>query len=291
MWFRLGPVGDLRSIPPVERDQSVDVDSDAPVAEHVTLTGARSQDRMGVVRSTWVLPWPYLTPAEVREVDAMRRGLLGGPLWLIDPLEPNVAPAAVATVGTERKGGDGWTAESGSRGWARATVPPPAGVDNVGVMQWSRSTIADTLSTGRSTVEQRVPLLPEGGPVSAASMVRLTTGSPIQVRFGIDLWDAADTRTTSLAPVVTLPAGQTTYVELAHTVTPPSTAVTWAPVWTVAAGQPASTVQVRAVSMGYGSTPPPYSLGGGAARVFIRALSTTYDDDETITAKLTVVES
>lgn len=290
MWFHLGPAGDMRGLPPVEsRDQSVDVDTNAPVAEHQSLSGARTQDRMGVHRSVWQLPWPYLTVAEVADLERMRRGLLGGSLWLIDPLEPNLAPAAVATCGTEGKSPTGWASESGSRTWLRVGLDRAPDTDNVGVIVWSRSTIADTLSIGRETPDQRVPLLGDGGQVVAAARLRRTSDDPVALAPVLDFFDLDGARTTLTGPTVTLTG--TGWVQVVLVAAPPAGAVTVDPAWSIAAGEPASTVQINAVALGYGTTPPPYSPGGGAARVFIRALAKTYDDDETITAKLTVVES
>lgn len=287
MYFHLGPLGDLRELPPIERDQNVDAAADAPAVEHVSLTGARIVDRLGPHRRVWDLSWVYLAPDEVDVIDSLRRGLLGSPLWLIDPQRPNLAAPQVATAGTERRSTDGWTSSAGARRWKRLEALPP-GVRAVGAIEWERATVADVLSTGRSTAAQRIPLLPYGGPVSVSSYLRRTSVVSTQVAIGIDWFTATGTRTTSLAPVVAPP--QNTWVDVGHTATPPAGAVSFAPVWSVAAGQPASKFDVTGVRAGHGPTVPSPSVGGGAAQVYPRAMPENYPSQDETSCSLTLVE-
>lgn len=287
MQFYLGPLGDLRALPVIERDQKVDAPAAATIGEHTSLTGARTVDRMGPHRRTWQLSWVYLSPDEVDDIDSIRRGLLGSPLWLVDPQRPNLAAPQVATAGTERRTVDGWTSTAGARRWKRLEARP-AGVRAVGAIEWERATIADTLSVGRTLTALRTPLLRDGLPVSVAARIRRTSTVATQVRAGIDLFHADGSRTTVLAAAVT-PA-QNEWIDLPLSTTPPSTAVAFAPCWSVEAGQPASVFQIAAVRCGYGSTPPAPSTGGGAALVYPRAMPETYRWQDQSDAGLTLVE-
>lgn len=287
MYFYLGPLGDLRELPPIERTETVSADADAPISEHVSLSGARVLDRMGPHRRTWDLSWMYLAPDEVDEIDSLRRGLLGAPLWLVDPQRPNLAAPQVATAGTERRSTDGWTSQAGARRWKLLDTRPP-GVRSVGAIEWERATIADILSVGRSTPTQRTPLLPGGGPVSVSGYLRRTSATATQVQVGIDFWLADGNRSTTLAAVTT-PA-LNVWTDLGYSATPPAGAVAFSPVWSVAAGQPASIMQITGVRTGHHATAPAPSVGGGAALVYPRKLPETYPSQDEISCGLTLVE-
>lgn len=288
MYFHLGPLGDLRELPPIERDQTPGATAEAPVSEHVSLTGSRVLDRLGPHRRVWELSWVLLGPDEVDEIDALRRGTLGWPLWLIDPQRPNLAPAQVATAGAERRSTAGWTSQAGARRWKQLSARPDPSVRSVGAIEWERATIADTLSVGRSTSSQRVPLLPYGGPVSVAAWVQRTSPLAAQVQVGIDWWYSDGSRASTFA-TATAP-GLNTWVDLSYTATPPATAVAFSPVWSVAAGQPASIFQIAGVRCGHGATPPDPSSGGGSAQVYPRNLPESYVGQELTNCGLTLVE-
>lgn len=288
MYFHLGALGDLRELPPIERDQTVDATAAATIGEHVSLTGARIIDRLGPHRRVWELTWVYLTRDQVDEIDSLRRGLLGWPLWLVDPQRPNLAPPQVATAGTERRSTAGWTSQAGARRWVQLPTVPNATVRSVGAIEWERATIADVLSVGRSTTTQRTPLLPGSGPVSVSAYLRRTSAAAAQVQVGIDFWLADGNRSTSLATATT--PGQNVWIDLGHSATPPAGAVAFSPVWTVAAGQPSSIFQISGVRVGYGATPPAPSTGGGTALVYPRTLPETYPSQDEISCGLTLVE-
>jgi len=289
VYFSLGALGDLRELPPIERDQVVQGTAEAPTSEHVSLTGARILDRLGPHRRTWELSWVLLTPDEADEIDSLRRGLLGWPLWLIDPQRPNLLAPQVATAGSERRSTDGWTSQAGARRWKQLDTRPDPSVQAVGAIEWERATIADVLSVGRSTPAQRVPLLPNGAAVSVASWLRRTSPLSAQVQLGIDWWAVDGSRTTTFASAVS-PATQNAWLDLSYSGVPPAGSVAFSPVWSVAAGQPASIFQVAGVRAGHGPVPPAPSVGGGSALVYPRALSETYPSQDEISCGLTLVE-
>lgn len=265
MYFHLGPLGDLRALPPIESDATVDASAAGPFAEHVSLYGSRTIDRLGPRRRTWALQWSYLVATEIDELGALAGGLLGGPLWVVDPSRPNLLPTQVATAGTERRSADGWTVVNGSRTWVRLTARPP-GVQSIGAIAWSRATITDVLSVGRTTVRQRVPLRAGDTTVSVAASLARVSSVAVAVAIGIDAWDADGDLTTSFATPVTVGSN---WSVLTHSWTVPAGTVSFAPVWSIAAGQPTSTVLVAGVRAGYGATPPAASSGGGVARVYV----------------------
>ncbi len=290
MYFYLGPLGGLRELPPIERDQQVAADADAPLAEHVSLTGARIVDRMGPHRRVWDLSWVYLTPDEVDEIDSLRRGLLGTPLWLIDPQRPNLATPQVATAGTERRSTDGWRSQAGARRWVRLPAAArPTAVRAVGAIEWERATVADFLDVGFTTPANRTPVAPGGGPVSVAGYLRRTTASAVQVQIGVEQFDAAGNylRLTQ-GPPITLT--QNTWVDMSYTHTPAADVASFAPYWFINAGQPASIHQVTGVRCGYGTQPPAPSVGGGAAQVYPRAMPENYPSLGEIDTGITLVE-
>ena len=289
MQFYLGPLGDLRALPVIERDQTVEAAAGAVLAEHESLSGSRTVQRMGPHRRTWDLSWVYLTLDEADEIDALRRGLLGSPLWLVDPNRPNLLPPQIATAGCERRSTAGWTSSSGLRSWRRVTdLPARVRPRMNGVIEWERtSTTVGALSVGRNTRAQQTPALPHGGMVVVAGWVRRTSATPSAVRFGLDVWNAAGARSTYLGSSVT-PGG---WVDLTYTMMLPPGSAAFSPVWLVDAGQPAATLQVTAPRAGYGAIAPDPSSGGGAAVVYVRNMPETYPSLGEVSTGLTLVES
>lgn len=294
MIFYLGPLGDLRALPPIESDQTVDATADAPVGEHRSLSGSRTQDRLGPHRRVWQLNWVYLEVDDTDLIDALRRGHLGSPLWLLDPQRPNLAPAQIASAGSERGSADGWETQTGTPRWKPALLDPatrPDGVRPVGVIEWTRATAADDLSVGRAHPAQRAPTPPGGAPVAASSWARVVSDTAVELAVGIETWDQDGTAIPQfvLDPVTLTPGDP--WVELPVTTEPTGPAASFAPYWSIAAAQPTCTVQVCGIRYGHGSTPPAPSSGGGSAQVFVREMPETYPGQDEISSSLTLVEA
>lgn len=269
MIFHLGPLGDLQELPIIERDVEPTASSDAPGAEFVSLKGARSRDRIGPHRASWELEWKYLTVDEYDVLDALRRGHMGGPLWVVDPNVPNLANAQIATGGTEERSVRGWSTVSGARRWLRPATRQ-ADVRERGAVEWTKATAQDELATGREREEYRVPTPPDGGPmVVGARMLRSDAPAGVLVQPGVDLWTPAGSRSTSV-----LAAGRTVtgvWTDVVFRIASTAGFASLAPMWR--AGAYSAGFYVAAVRVAWGTELPRPSRGGGSAVVTFPSLT------------------
>lgn len=276
MYFYLGPPGRMFALPVIERDGEVPAGRTAPVGTFTSLKGAKSQDRLGPYRGAWELPYVYLGRAEYDLLDALRRGHLGGPLRLIDPQFPNLLPAQIATGGTDESSALGWSTIAGSRRFVRPQSIP-LDLLAIGAIEWTKAAAQDELATGRDVSTYRMPTPPNGGPVTvAARMLRADVPAELAILPGIDSWNAAGARTTTLAAARTV-AGS--WGDVVSTVTPPAGAVEWSPMWRAPAGT-AAVLDVAGVRAGHGTTAPGPDRGGGSAEVLIVDLPLTYPSQD-----------
>lgn len=267
MIFHLGPVGDLRQLPVVERTEAVDAGRAQAADLHAALSGRKTRDVLGRARGRWVLPWRYLDPDQMALLSAIRAGRLGSPLRLIDPDRPNLSHPNVATGGSEERSTAGWLASYGTLAW-QAVTDPPTGVLAHGAVAWTRpGTAAGDLAPGRVGGEYRAPAL-GGQQIRFSAFVRATAGT-FDAAFGVDHFDAAGGRTTAVGVPATVP---TTWAEVSYTWTPGAGRVSAAPVWRIADLQAAGTMQVTGVAAVYGATALPWREGGGAPVVLVDSL-------------------
>jgi hypothetical protein len=283
MQFWLGPAGDLQPLPIVEHTETVQASAPATVAEQLSASGRRTRDHLGPPRGTWVIPWRYLTGAQLASLETIVGGHRGRPLWLLDSQRPNRAHRTIADAGTSVRSAAGWEPlDASSAGWL-AITDPPLGVPLRGVVTWTRATTAQAhLATARTRSSQRTPLA--GG--EAVRLVSWARGT-VAVAPGVDVWTTAGVLASTFGTAVTL--HPTNWTQLGITHTPTGTDVTVAPVWRVAAGQAASTVQLTAVLVAPLSAAADWTPGGGAPQVHA-ALEHTYVSLDEIDVTLTAVE-
>lgn len=97
--YYLGPLGVMSPLPPFPARFEPEVTVRVPVADHVSLEGRSTQDRLGRVRRAWACRWEWLTEDEELRIQAALRGQAGGGLRLLDPRKRNIATEDISTTG------------------------------------------------------------------------------------------------------------------------------------------------------------------------------------------------
>lgn len=286
MQFHLGPVGALHALPIVERTEQVAATRDQPGGIFTAYDGTRTQQVTGRARGRWVISWVLLSPTQYAVLSALRAGRLGSPLRLIDPERPNLAHPHIATGGSEERSAEGWWASTGTRDWVPIS-DPPAGVLADGALAWTRpSTAAGDLAPGRTGHSYRYPVL-NSQDMRFSQWVRATTGS-VTASLGADHFATSGALTTVVGAAATVP---TSWTELSYLWTPTAGRVAAAPVLRIAAGQPATTVQVTGVQVVYGAAGQPWQEGGGAPVVLVESLTELRPGAGEVDTVLTLIEA
>jgi hypothetical protein len=267
--FHLGPDGDLRALPIIERTEQVDATRAETAGISRSLTGQVTKDVLGRARGRWELRWMYLTGEQTALLSALRAGRLGRTLRLLDPDRPNLMHVRLATGGSEERSTDGWYTSAGTLTWQQVTGLP-ADLLTDGAISWERTTTAESvLAPGRLGPAYRAPVL-DGQAVRFSLWLRATSGTP-SASIGVDHYDTAGTRVTeTAAAAITVP---TTWTEWSYTWTPGAGRVSAAPLLHIAAAQAASTVQVTGAQAVYGTAAQPWREGGGAPLVVVENLA------------------
>lgn len=168
--FYLGPAGDLRPLP------SPDNGVERPVSRfggtHEALSGARTMDTTGH-RATYTLDIPAVTPELGAFLDGLYYGTVAGPLYLLDPLSPNLLPRMQAQLAPFQAG---LVVTSG--GLARVDETAPARVP-VAALEWSAYTPPATLRFAWR------PVLP-GEDITVSVLARAVTSGTVATVLTIE---------------------------------------------------------------------------------------------------------
>lgn len=277
VWW-LGPLDGIRALPSPSLGTPPDATPVRTGGVHRSLTGRPTLDRLGVHR-TWVLGWPYLDADTRSWLTLLHAGLLEGPLWLLDPSEPNRLPRQIATTGGVEHAPDGFRVSAGHLTWAPAPLTPPATPRPVGsgALKW---TVPE--SGGRLRTETTVPLLP-GDTVTLAATATAAAASPVHLTAHLYDGDGAPVAEILGEPATPGSDG----ARLALTViAPPGAVAISAGLETTAAG----TVTTSAWSLTPAATAPDWTPGGGAAVVLCDALAVRYPVPGSFATTLTLLE-
>jgi hypothetical protein len=265
-WY-LGPLGAMVSIPLPQAPMDV-----APAllgGVHTSLMGVVTVDRLALPRS-WPMVWPYLTEDELVYLEMVGRGVVPGPLRLIDPMRRNRLAGRVATGGSLSRSAVDFTQTGGSTPTWLAVTDPPATVPVRGVISWQRTTTAAGSLTTANTVD-RVPLI-TGEQVVATVWAR---GAAIQASAAVDAWNVSNSASRTTGTAATLNA--TTWTQLSVTYTPVSGRISGSPVLVVASGQAASTLQATGWMISPADQSTAWAPGGGSPTVVAGELAQTYN--------------
>jgi hypothetical protein len=257
--FWLGPLGALRALPSPPLGDGPEATSTRFGVVHRSLTGRPTVDRLGV-RRTWTLTWPYLDPDTHAYLDTLHLGLIGAPLWLLDPQRTNQLPVHVASTGAASRSTEGFTATSGTLAW---TVTALAGAPVAGGLAWNVPA-----ESGRLDTTGRVPLI-EGQPVTFSAYLAATRA----VRLTITTESAAGALVSTHDSDPVIPGAAGSRVQL--TATPAPGAVACRVAVTVPPGT-AETVTTTGWQLEPGPHATTWRPGGAAAVVLMDSLRVAY---------------
>lgn len=266
-WW-LGPVGSLVSIPA----PAAPMDLSAPLigGEFESLDGTVTVDRLAQHRA-YQAEWGYLTEDQLTYLELVGRGLVTGPLRLVDPMRRNRLSVDVATGGSVTRSVAAFTQTGGSTPTWVAITDPPTAARTRGVVSWQRTTTAAGVLTTTLTAD-RVPLI-TSEQIRASVWAR---GAAIQASCGVDAWNAAGSSTRTLGTATTLHA--TTWTQLTVTLTPATDRVSASVLLNVASGQAAATLQTTGWMLSAATETTTWAPGGGAPTVLATSeLAQTYN--------------
>lgn len=264
-WY-LGPVGGLVAIPAPEEGAEV---SPALIGGvHESISGVVTVDRLAQPRA-WQLRWPTLPEDDLTYLEAVGRGLVTGPLRLVDPMRRNRLPVEVASGGSVSRSAEAFTQTGGSTPTWVAVTDPPSAARVRGAVSWQRTTTAAASLTTANDAD-RVPVN-EGDQVRASMWVR---NAAIQAAAALDAYDAAGAAARTTGTATTLSVG--TWTRLSVTYIVASGRVSTRPVLAVASGQSASTLHATGWQISLASEPDGWAPGGGAPTVIAGELAHTY---------------
>lgn len=274
--FWLGPLGALRALPSPSLGGAPEMVPVRTGGLHRSITGRPTLDRLGI-RRTWVLTWPYLDEDTHRWLSLLYAGLLGGPVWLLDPTAGNRLPVQVATAGSVEHGPEGF-ATAGTLTWQATPVTPPdhPAPAGSGALTW---TTADT-GGGLLLTRSAVPVLP-GEPVTFAA----SAASTVPVTLTAFVLNAADVVITTVSTAPATPSSGGARMRLTVPATDGAASVRPG----LVLGQ-AGTVTTSAWSLTSGPEPVEWSAGGGAAMVLIESLPWKYPVPGSFATTLTLLE-
>lgn len=264
-WY-LGPLGALVVIP-----NPTDPLDASPVllgGVHQSLSGMITVDRLAQPR-TWAMEWPYLAEDSLTYLEMVGRGLVTGPLRLIDPMRRNRLPVRVASGGSVSRSAIDFTQTGGSAPTWVPVTDPPVTVPVRGATSWQRTT-AGAASLTTANAADRAPLV-TGEQVRVSCWAR---GAAIQAAAAYDTWTTGNVPTRVVGTPATL--ATTTWTQLATTYTVAAGQVSQSPAINVASGQAASTLQVTGWQISAASEPVTWAIGGGAPTVIAAELTHSY---------------
>ncbi|MEV7548151.1 hypothetical protein AB0N89_00840 [Amycolatopsis sp. NPDC089917] len=274
--FWLGPLGGLRALPSPSLGGPPEM---VPVrfgGLHRSLTGRPTLDRLGV-RRTWTLSWPYLDAELKGWLSLLHNGLVPGPLWLIDPAEPNRLPVQVATAGGVERAAGGIATAVGGVAWRQAPLVPPGTPAPAGssALLW----VVPSGGGSLSAVEP-VPVLP-GETVTFTASVAAT----VAVSLAAFVLDSAGAVRTTVQGTASVPGSGGTRMSLTVPASDGAAAVRPA-----LARELPGVVTTSAWSITTGTEVPPWTAGGGAAVVLLDSLPWTYPLPGSFSTTLTLQE-
>ena len=282
--FSFGPLGAMRALPSPALGSGPQATSVRVGATHRALNGTPTIDLTGR-RRTWVLSWPYLDADTFAFLDAAHAGMMAeGPLYLLDPMRPNMLSERVAATGSARRSAAGFTpSDTGIVTYVAGNVPPGTGLPLGGGLQWVPAAAGgQLLTTDMFPLTAEIPF----------TMSAWCTG-PTPVFLRCRYFNASGTLLMSArSPTVTPGAA---WVQLTQTTALP-TATAPAGLCTVnliAEATPAGTAPLTNTTgwqAELGSTLSPFAPGGGAARVLVESLTTGYPLPGSYAVELTLLE-
>jgi hypothetical protein len=98
--FYVGPLGALAALPRLLQSNSPELAQSIPAAEHRSLGGVGTVDRLGRTRRAWSLPYDMITEDQELVVQAVLRRSANATLRLYDPRKRNSLPEDVSTGGS-----------------------------------------------------------------------------------------------------------------------------------------------------------------------------------------------
>lgn len=97
MIYKLGPSGNLRTLPGIRWGETVESTRGPAAAINTTLGNKSFRDIIGPVKRTWTLSWSFLLIPEMEEIEAIQDGFYGMPLLFDDPFDSGPTVGVVVT--------------------------------------------------------------------------------------------------------------------------------------------------------------------------------------------------
>lgn len=98
--FYAGPLGAMVPLPPLLQQNSPELAQSTPAAQHRSLSGTVTVDRLGRMRRAWSLPFDMIEEDDELVVQALLRRSANAPLRIYDPRKRNSLPEDVSTGGS-----------------------------------------------------------------------------------------------------------------------------------------------------------------------------------------------
>lgn len=100
--YYVGPEGLLQALPGLPAGSNPEAPMVVPAANHVSLSGRSTQDRIwpARVRRVWKMSWEWLTEDEELRIQALLRMAARSPCRLLDFRKRNTLPEDISTCGT-----------------------------------------------------------------------------------------------------------------------------------------------------------------------------------------------
>lgn len=305
----VGPLGALWPLPDVA--SAIDTPLTVIGGTHVSLTGSVTRDRFGFKRS-WTWTYPALGLHQNQFVEALQRGLVPGPLYLIDPRRINRLPEQQASGGSLLGSPDGFIpSNTAVCYWRPLSYVTAADVSTLpaapllsGCLEWA------TLTSDPATLELAgyaddgrldIPVMPSEpltvsgwvtGPVgsavtvtasvySAAGMV-LSTATSAPTNLSLTAWASFSVDLT------TDPTAASVRLSLARNGAPPASAFLTA--LQVARSDDPESVARLTDSCDFGDLTGGWRLGGGAPQVIADGGAASYTVPGLSSNALTLIE-
>lgn len=169
--YYLGPLGLLQPLPGHPMGGEVSAPSRFSAAEHVSLSGRTTQDRLGRVRRAWSLSWAWLDEDQELYIQAAARMQHTDQLRLMDPRKRNLAPEDISVGGSATKSVKAFTETgTGAIAWGSGGVPVELLGVTGGRVVWTGAANTSVL-TG---VTEKTPMI-AGSTYRVSAFVKTTT--------------------------------------------------------------------------------------------------------------------